>query len=234
MRTIAISLSLILTAAAVSAAPSWDADLLRARDRQDRGALQRIAAGLQYAADKNPRNADAQYKVALADSYLGEVSLELKDKGGAERAAEAGASAAEKAIAIQPRNAEYYRVLGTLCGQAIPAVSMFTAVTYGKRAKEAINKAMELDPRSARVYEAEGVGNYYLPQALGGGPELAIKDFRKAIELDPRSPDPYLWLGLALRKLHHNGEARQALQKAVDLDPQRIWLKEQLGKTPAR
>ena len=78
------------------------------------------------------------------------------------------------------------------------------------------------------------MGNYYLPQQLGGGPEAAIKDFNKAIELDPKAPDSYLWLALSLRKLHRNGEARQALQKAIDLDPQRIWLKEQLEKTPAQ
>jgi tetratricopeptide (TPR) repeat protein len=172
--------------------------------------------------------------VALANSFLGEISLELKDKAGAERAAEAGARAAQAAIALQPKNAEYYRVLGTLCGQAIPAVNMLSALTYGKRAKEAINKAMDLDPKSARVHQAEGVGNYYLPQQLGGGPELAMKDFNKAIELDPKAPDSYLWLGLALRKLHRNNEARQAFQKAIDLDPQRIWLKEQLEKTPAQ
>jgi len=208
--------------------------LLKARGKQDKAALQKMIGGLQAAAEKTPKDAEAQYKVALANSYLGEISLELKDKAGAEKAAEAGAHAAQAAIALQPKNAEYYRVLGTLCGQAIPAVNMLSALTYGKRAKEAINKAMELDPKSARVHQAEGVGNYYLPQQLGGGPELAIKDFNKAIELDPKSPDSYLWLGLALRKTHRNAEARQALQKAIDLDPQRIWLKEQLEKTPAQ
>ena len=208
--------------------------MLKARGKQDKAALQKMIGGLQAAAEKTPKDAEAQYKVALANSYLGEISLELKDKAGAEKAAEAGAHAAQAAIALQPKNAEYYRVLGTLCGQAIPAVNMLSALTYGKRAKEAINKAMELDPKSARVRQAEGVGNYYLPQQLGGGPELAIKDFNKAIELDPKSPDSYLWLGLALRKTHRNAEARQALQKAIDLDPQRIWLKEQLEKTPAQ
>ncbi len=193
-----------------------------------------MIADLQSAADTASNNAEAQYKVALANSYLGEVSLELKDKGGAERAAEAGVHAAERAIALQPKTAEYYRVIATLYGQAIPAVNPLSMLTYGKRAKEAINKAMELDPKSARVYQAEGVGNYYLPQGLGGGPDVAIKDFNKAIELDPKSADSYLWLALALRKQHHNGEARQALQKAIDLDPQRIWLKEQLEKTPAQ
>ena len=235
MRNTAFVFSLIFLAATIaSAAPGWETELLKARDRQDRGALQKMTADLRAAADKAPNDADAHYKAALAASYLGEISLELKDKAGAEHAAEAGVHMAERAIALQPKNAEYYRVLGTLCGQAIPAVSMLNALSYGKRAKEAINKAMELDPKSARVHQAEGVGNYYLPQALGGGPELAEKDFRKAIELDPKSADSYLWLGLTLRKLHRNGEARQALQKAVDLDPQRIWLKEQLEKTPAQ
>jgi tetratricopeptide (TPR) repeat protein len=214
--------------------PAWETDLLKARDHQDRAALQKMISTLDQNAQKTPKDADAQYKVALANSYLGEICLELKDKGAAASAAEAGVRAAQAAIALQPKNAEYYRVLGTLCGQAIPAVNMLSALTYGKRAKEAINKAMELDPNSARVHEAQGVGNYYLPAQLGGGPELAIKDFRKAIELDPKAPDSYLWLGLALRKLHNNGEARQAIQKAIDLDPQRVWLKEQLEKTPAQ
>jgi tetratricopeptide (TPR) repeat protein len=226
---------ILFTLTALLAAPAaWEADLLKARDHQDRDALQKMIATLQAAAEKAPKDADAQYKVALANSYLGEINLELKDKSGAEKAAEAGAHAAQAAIALQPKNAEYYRVLGTLCGQAIPAVNMLSALTYGKRAKEAINKAMELDPKSARVHQAEGVGNYYLPQQLGGGPELAIKDFKQAIELDPKAPDSYLWLGLALRKLHKNAEARQAFQKAIDLDPQRTWLKEQLEKTPAQ
>src|SRR5580698_1146897 len=219
------ALLLIVSTAILLAGPSWDADLLKARDHQDRGTLEKMSAALQTSADKAPNDADAHYRVALADSYLGEISLELKDKAGAEKAADAGVHAAQAAIALQPKNAEYYRVMGTLCGQAIPAVNMLSALTYGKRAKEAIDKAMTLDPKSARVYQAEGVGNYYLPQQLGGGPELAIKDFQKAIELDPKAPDSYLWLALSLRKLHRNGEARQALQKAIDLDPQRIWLK---------
>ncbi len=218
----------------MAALPAWDADLLRARDRQDRAALEKMISTLQVAADKAPNDAEAHYRVALANSYLGEISLELKDKAGAEKAADAGVHAAQAAIALQPKNAEYYRVLGTLCGQAIPAVNMLSALTYGKRAKDAIDKAMALDPKSARIYEAQGVGNYYLPQQLGGGPELAMKDFQKAIELDPKLADSYLWLALSLRKLHRNGEARQALQHAIDLDPQRIWLKEQLEKTPAQ
>jgi tetratricopeptide (TPR) repeat protein len=216
--------------AALLAAPG---PLETERDRQDRPALEKQISELSAAAQKAPHDAEAQYRVALASSYLAEVSLELRDKSQAERGAESGIEAAQRAIAINPKNAEYYRVLGTLCGQVVPA-SVLSAFSYGKRAREAINKALELDPKSAQAYLARGVGNYYLPEALGGGMPLAIPDFRKAADLDPSSAEAYLWLGLALRKEHHNAEARQAFEKAVRLDPARIWIKQQLEKTPAQ
>lgn len=202
-----------------------------ARDRQDRGALEKQIAELSAAAGKAPRDGEAQYRVALACSYLAEIALELHDKSQAQRVAESGIEAAERAIAINPKNAEYYRVLGTLCGQVVPSNVLF-ALSYGKRARDAINKALELDPKSAEAYLARGVGNYYLPEAMGGGAAVAIPDFRKAADLEPGSAEARLWLGLALRKEHHNGEARQAFTKALQLDPGRVWIRQQLDKTP--
>ena len=204
-----------------------------ARDRQDRTALEKQISELSAAAQKAPRDAEAQYRLALASSYLAEVALELRDKSQAERAAETGIQAAERAIAIDSSNAEYYRVLGTLCGQVIPA-NVLAAFSYGKRAREAIDQALKRDPKSSKAYLARGVGNYYLPDALGGGPAMALPDFRKAIEMDPASSEAYLWLGLTLRKQHHNAEARQAFAKSIELDPNRIWTKAQLEKTPAQ
>ncbi|HTQ56465.1 MAG TPA: hypothetical protein VMI94_18475 [Bryobacteraceae bacterium] len=220
----------IILIAALVVAPGA---LKTARDRQDRAALEKQIAELSAAAAKSPHDAAAQYRVALASSYLAEISLELHDKSQAEHVAESGIKAAERAIAIDSRNAEYYRVLGTLCGQVVPANLLF-ALSYGKRAREAIDKALELDPKSAQAYLARGVGNYYLPEAMGGGAPAAIPDFHKAAELDPNSADVQLWLGLALRKEHHNVEARQAFAKALQLDPGRLWIKQQLEKTPAQ
>jgi len=69
---------------------------------------------------------------------------------------------------------------------------------------------------------------------FGGGPELAVRDIRRAIELDPTSAEEYLWLGIALRKLHQNAEAREAFAKSLELAPNRAWTKQQLDKTPAK
>ncbi len=204
-----------------------------ARDAQDRAALEKAVADANAAASKTPADAGAQYRLALAQSYLAEVALEVRDKGAAARAAEAGIKAAQKAVALKGDVAENHRILGTLCGQIIPANTLL-GFKYGRCALDSINKAIELDPKNALAYVSRGVGNYYLPDQLGGGVDKALIDFQKAAQLDPKQSEAYLWTGLALRKRNRNAEARAAFQKALDLNPKRVWIKQQLEKTPAK
>ena len=209
-------------------------ELTLLRDHQDRKALEAKAAALDAAAQKNPRDAQAWYQGARAYSYAAEVAMEKGDKGGSKRAAEAGVAMVDKAIEINNRDAEYYTILGTLCGQIIPANPMAGILIYGKKAKEALDKAVAMDPKSSRAFLAHGVGYYYLPTNFGGGPAKAIQDFERAIALDPKSSEAYLWMGIALRKQNQNAKAHEALTKSLALDPERIWTKEQLAKTPAK
>ena len=227
MRILLLSLTVAVTA--VAANP----DLLKARDAQDRAALDRIAQAYAAAAEKSPGDAKAQYEAALAYSYAAEVATESHDKGQAKSAGEAGIRSAEKAIALNTSSAEYHRILGTLCGQVIPG-NVFLAMKYGRCALDEVNKAIQLDGRSAEAYLSRGVGNYYMPSSFGGGTDPAIKDFEKAIQMDPKLADAYLWLGVALRKAGRNAEAHNALEKAVQLNPRRVWAKQQLEKTPAK
>jgi tetratricopeptide (TPR) repeat protein len=206
------------------------AALQSARDQQDRAALQKIVDESAAAAAKAPNDAEAQYRMALASSYLAEVALEVRDRKMAEQAATRGVKAAEQAVALKPDVGEYYRVLGTLCGQVVPA-NVLAGLSYGKRAKDAIDKAVAKDPKSSSAYMARGVGNYYLPAALGGGMDLAIADFHKALDLDSKNADAWLWLGLALRKQNKDADAQQAFQKSLALNPQRVWARQQLEKT---
>jgi tetratricopeptide (TPR) repeat protein len=208
-----------------------NADLDKARDSQDHAALTRLATQFAANAEKQQNDVQAQYRSAVAQSYLAEVSIETGDKNTAKTAAESGIKVAQRATTLKPEVAEYHRILGTLCGQVIPA-SPLSALKWGKCAQEEVSKAVQIDPKAAANYVSRGVGNYYLPASFGGGVELAIKDFQKAVELDPRSADARLWLGIALRKANRNAEARKELEKAVSLNPARSWAKQQLAKTP--
>ena len=84
------------------------------------------------------------------------------------------------------------------------------------------------------MYVARGVGNFYLPTMLGGGPKPAIEDFKKAIDLDPNNAEAYLWLGVSLHKDNRDADARKAFEKSLALNPKRVWAKQQLDKTPAK
>ena len=222
-------LAIFIAAYLAAAAPS---PLEVARDKQDRAALTEMAGQAAAAAAKSPNDAEAQYRAALANCYLAEVAIELRDRKAGRQIAEQGIRFAEKTVAMKPGNAEYYRVLGTLYGQAI--TDIMSGLSYGPKAKDAINKAVEKAPKSSMMYVARGVGNYYVPAQLGGGAKLSIPDFQKAIELDPRNAEAYLWLGLSLRKENRDAEARQAFAKSLELNPNRVWTKQQLEKTPAK
>ncbi len=218
----------------ILALPLAAADPLEAaRDAQDRAQLERLVSEASAAAAKQPSQVAAQYRLALAQSYLAEVALELKDKPAARAAAETGIQAARKTVDLDAKSAPNHSLLGTLCAQVIPA-NVLAGLKYGRCALDEINKAIELDPKYAEAWLRHGVGNYYLPTQFGGGTDLAIKDFEKAIQLNPKSGEAYLWMGVALRKANRNADARKAFTKAVELNPRRVWAKQQLEKTPAK
>jgi len=207
--------------------------LRKARDAQDRAALDQLASAASADAQAKASDPAAQYRAASAELVRAEVLMELRDKNAAKTAAESGIRAAEKAVALTPGSAEYHRILGTLCGQVIPA-NPLAGLKYGRCALDEVNKAVELDPKSSLAYVSRAVGNYYLPPSFGGGPDIALKDIDKALQLDNKDADTWLWRGIILRKMNRNAEARQALQKSVDLNPSRVWAKQQLEKTPEK
>ena len=83
------SLFTIALAATQAATPALET----ARDRQDRAAIEKMLPGLAATAQRGSSDPVAQYNYAVAQSYLSEVALELRDKDAAGRAAEEGIKA---------------------------------------------------------------------------------------------------------------------------------------------
>jgi len=220
--------------ACVTATAAELPELENARDRQDLSAIERTIQQYQQTAQQNRKSAESQYRLALAYSYGAEVAMELHDKKKSEAFAEAGLEPARNAVAQNSGSAEYHRLLGELCGQVIPANPLLGTLKYGQCARDEIQKALQLDSKLALAYVSRGVGNYYLPSSMGGGPDLALKDFDQAISLNANLADAHLWRGLALRKMNRNAEARNAFQRTLQLAPNNAWAKEQLAKTPSQ
>lgn len=215
----------------LSGALALPPDLKSARDKQDRAALDKLSESSSAQLQTKPDDPKILTRAALTEFTRAEVLLELRDRNAARGAAEAGIRHAEKLVQAQPKSAEAHRLLGTLCGQIIPA-NVLAGLKYGKCAMEEVNRAVELDPKSSDAWMSHAVGNYYLPPAFGGSMDAALADIEKAIQIDAKSADAWFWKGLILRKLNRNAEARQALEKSLALNPARVWARQQLEKTP--
>ena len=88
--------------------------------------------------------------------------------------------------------------------------------------------AVELDPGMARAYDNLGLCYYYQNQN-----ELAVENYRKAIELQKVSAHPSAWpylnLAITLQFLNQLAESEANLREAIQLDPKFAQAHFQLG-----
>jgi TolB-like protein/DNA-binding winged helix-turn-helix (wHTH) protein len=122
----------------------------------------------------------------------------------------------EKAIKLDPNLADGYRVMS------------WRQAWYDLNcpaAEHTLSRAMELAPGDAWNLEAKG-----LYAMCFGRQREAVELFQQSIARDPLLVLPYVHLALNLRDLGRYEEANAALGKALDLDPQAVWLHETRGE----
>ncbi len=123
----------------------------------------------------------------------------------------------EQAVALDPDFAQAYAVL---------AHTYFVMGNLGQwdrdyaynRMKEALDKALELDPDN--VYARYEYG-YFLCNT--GRPDEALAEYRRALELDPLYPEPLEGIGEAYRYTRQYDKALEYLQEVSELQPDNIY-----------
>ncbi|WKE66606.1 lipoprotein NlpI [Gallaecimonas kandeliae] len=90
-----------------------------------------------------------------------------------------------RAVQLKPDMADAYNFIGI---QAISAEEF-------EQAYEALDAAIELDPKHEYAYLNRGIALYY-----GDRPELAVKDLETFLSMQPSDPYRILWLYLAEQK----------------------------------
>jgi tetratricopeptide (TPR) repeat protein len=120
------------------------------------------------------------------------------------------------------------------------ANSPLSAVTLSGTIHELLDEAQILQPRSPRSYIIRGVMKFNTPSMFGGSKEDAMKNFSKAVSLfereeniDSLSPNwGYLeslaWLGRANTALENYETALYAYNKALNVEPNFMWVKNNL------
>ena len=125
--------------------------------------------------------------------------------------------ALEKAVAAEPRNANYWNWLGKAYGRRAETSVFFNQPRYAVRAREHFEKAVALDPQNREALS--DLFEYYLeaPGFLGGGLDKAA-----ALSERLREPDPARYQGMQARlaeKRKEFAKAEQFWRRAAELAP---------------
>jgi tetratricopeptide (TPR) repeat protein len=128
--------------------------------------------------------------------------------------------AIEKALAMEPANAEYALWLGRAWGRRAETSSPFTAPVYASRARQYFEKSVQLNPTNLEAQS--DLFEYYLeaPGFLGGGLDRAEST---AANMGQISPAEGQWAEAKLAEKRKESRSAEAhLRMAVQLAPQQV------------
>ncbi len=150
---------------------------------------------------------------------------------------QAARTAFERSIARRPL-VESYLLLAEIY-EAQCEDDAARCATLGPRADRLRARAITDGPDNPRLYLMAGIAALYAGPASGGGPAAAQKLLSRAAELFARDdPAPglpawgraeaYIWLGQAWQRTGNRREARRAYGRALALEPDNRWVRDQL------
>jgi len=99
---------------------------------------------------------------------------------------------------------------------------------WEEKAYVTFQQALSLDPNLAEAYVARG--NWYWTPSNNFKHEIAIKDFKKAIELKPGLSSAYQFLAMVQLHVGLLDKALQTGRKALELEPTSMWAQHFLGE----
>jgi tetratricopeptide (TPR) repeat protein len=217
-----LMLLLLTSAAVVPAVPQGREEMtaaIAARNSKDVETLRRLMSEAQRRAEQE-KTAQGYQTVAQLHLWLCEIGHARNDDKLIKQAAEDGASAAEKAIALDPNSSEAHRLEGESLSQLIPHV-FAGGPRLGPRSTRELDKAIELDPKNANAYIARAYNYFFTPKAFGGDKEKAAETLQKAIELDPNCDTAHVWLAQVYLVMGEKQNAVREINTALRLDPSR-------------
>lgn len=167
------------------------------------------------------------FQIRLARTFyyqtLGEDLAHRRDS--AKKLLDEGIRWAEKAAQLKPDEGEAHALLGDLYGEKIFLGDLFTAMDFGPKSGNENKKALELASTNARVLAAQGRRYLNAPDFAGGDPKKSVSFFEDSLKKDPKSAETWVWLSRAYKKTNQPEKRKDAVEKALKLDPGNLLAK---------
>lgn len=253
-RSSAFSLQIAVSAAILALSPLLAADEKSQKESKGRAAILEVKK-LLAKAGMNPKAKElaaarakavgatksndvaalAHYYIALVD-YRRIPEMQKRSKEEFVAHLDATISQAEKAVTLEPKFADAHALHSSLLGQKIGADPSQTMV-LGPRSSQIMARARTMAPENPRVLLLDSISKFHTPEMWGGGKPRALEGLKKAVEMfaawKPKSDlqpawgldEAHAWLGYTHLELGQNKEAREALQKALEINPDFQWVK---------
>jgi tetratricopeptide (TPR) repeat protein len=212
--TVLALVALLATAGAARAQSPLVAELqaFATRYHEDPSRLDRLYQGLSEAV-----RTDSHLDNLLA---LAEICFIWGDVRAATRehkleAYDRGRQAAQRAVELAPLNARAHLWLGSLAGRWGQTKGIMRSLFLLPTVREAMERALELDPRLVPAYSLAGQVLAEVPRLLGGDLERSETLLRRGLALDPRFTSLRVALARTLIKRGREDEARRQLRAVL-------------------
>src|ERR1700726_4818599 len=164
-----------------------------------------------------------QYRHLMVDATTREEKLRL---GGI------GLDYALRAAALAPNDSEAQLSPAISYGKMVPLQGVKEQIEYARRIKEAVDKAIKLDPHNDLAWDVLGRWNKVLADVNGlkraigsllygelpaGSNAEAVLCFQKAIEINPNRLMHYIELGQTYAQMGKTADARRLINKGLAL-----------------
>ena len=202
------------------------AALEAARRTRDESGLQSLKTQLEQRLSLDANDAQIPYQLALVQAYLVDVYEARKDKKSGGTAVDKAIEAAQRSLQLNEKSADVHSLLADLYGRKISLGSaMFAGPKYGPKIDQENQRAMALDDKNPRVWASTGRKSLMAPKMFGGDVPKGIESFQKSLSLDPSQDETWVWLAKAYQKQGDKPKAHDAIQHALQLNPQNTFAK---------
>ena len=117
-----------------------------------------------------------------AFAYINMSFIETKSAGKSEYCKKAK-NLLEKTKELNPESSEPNVLEALYCYAMMEITPMVNGPIYLPKSKKALETAKEKNPENPRIYYLEGKSTMYMPSFMGGGKDIAVPFFEKAMEL---------------------------------------------------